>query len=209
MILTATVMKYIPTKAYFYVDDRTKHAFLIDPGAQSEALLKIVRERELIIEKILLTHGHFDHIGAVSTIQKELSSPVCMGIRGREYIENPEWNLSAQTDEPIVLKNVTFLPAGTTLTLSSNPEYTLQIIDSPGHTTDGVIYYSSRDKVAFVGDTIFAGSYGRTDLYGGDESTLLHTIQNVVFKLPDDTILLSGHSEPTTVASEKKMAWHI
>ncbi len=209
MIITATVMKYIPTNAYFYVDDGTKHAFLIDPGAQPEVLMKIVQERELIVEKILLTHGHFDHIGAVSTLQKELSVPVCMGMRGREYIENPEWNLSAQTDEPIVLKNVAFLPARTTLSLSSNPEYTLQVINSPGHTTDGVIYYDSRDKVAFVGDTIFAGNYGRTDLYGGDESTLLNTIHNVVFKLPAETVLLSGHSEPTTVSAEKKMALYV
>ncbi len=209
MILTATVMKYIPTNSYFYIDDNTNHSFLIDPGAQPDALIKIIKERGLIVEKILLTHGHFDHIGAVSVLQDKFSIPVCMGILGREYVENPKWNLSDQLEDPIVLKNVSYLPAGTRLVLSSTPRHVLQMMDAPGHTTDGVIYYSTEDKVAFVGDTIFAGSYGRTDLYGGNEATLLDTIRNVVFKLPDDTVLLSGHSEPTTVATEKKLAWYV
>ena len=109
MILQATVTKYIPTNAYIYADNETKHGFLIDPGAQAGKLLELIREKGLTIEAILLTHGHFDHIGAVSELQETLKIPVYMGKKGRLYAENPVWNLSAQTDEPIVLSNVTYL----------------------------------------------------------------------------------------------------
>lgn len=103
MILQATVTKYIPTNAYIYADNETKHGFLIDPGAQAGKLLELIREKGLTIEAILLTHGHFDHIGAVSELQETLKIPVYMGQKGRLYAENPVWNLSAQTDKPIVL----------------------------------------------------------------------------------------------------------
>ena len=82
------------------------------------------------------------------------------------------------------------------------------MVPVPGHTADGCIYYSAKDNVAFVGDSIFQGSYGRTDLPGGDERELLQGIAQNILSLPEDTTLLSGHSEPTTVAAERQMPWY-
>ncbi|WP_303105913.1 MBL fold metallo-hydrolase [uncultured Mitsuokella sp.] len=203
MILQATVMKYIPTNAYFYIDNETKHGFLIDPGAQAGKLLEMIREKGFIIERILLTHGHFDHIGAVEEIRKALNIPVCMQANGRAYAENPVWNLSAQTEAPITLSDVTYLADYSTVSLADSSACDLTIIPVPGHTTDGAMYYTAKDGVAFVGDSIFEGSYGRTDMYGGDEATLLQNIRDKILTLPDETILLSGHSGPTTVREEK------
>ncbi|RHM54225.1 MBL fold metallo-hydrolase [Mitsuokella sp. AF33-22] len=203
MILQATVMKYIPTNAYFYIDNETKHGFLIDPGAQAGKLLEMIREKGFIIERILLTHGHFDHIGAVEEIRKALNIPVCMQANGRAYAENPVWNLSAQTEAPITLSDVTYLADYSTVSLAATSACDLTIIPVPGHTTDGAMYYTAKDGVAFVGDSIFEGSYGRTDMYGGDEATLLQNIRDKILTLPDETILLSGHSGPTTVREEK------
>lgn len=203
MILQATVMKYIPTNAYFYIDNETKHGFLIDPGAQAGKLLEMIREKGFIIERILLTHGHFDHIGAVEEIRKALNIPVCMQANGRAYAENPVWNLSSQTEAPITLPDVTYLPDYSTVSLASSSACDLTIIPVPGHTTDGAMYYTEKDGVAFVGDSIFQGSYGRTDMYGGDEATLLKNIREKILTLPPETILLSGHSAPTTVREEK------
>lgn len=203
MILQATVMKYIPTNAYFYIDNETKHGFLIDPGAQAGKLLEMIREKGFIIERILLTHGHFDHIGAVEEIRKALNIPVCMQANGRAYVENPVWNLSSQTEAPITLPDVTYLPDYSTVSLASSSACDLTIIPVPGHTTDGAMYYTEKDGVAFVGDSIFQGSYGRTDMYGGDEATLLKNIREKILTLPPETILLSGHSAPTTVREEK------
>ena len=203
MILQATVMKYIPTNAYFYIDNETKHGFLIDPGAQAGKLLGIIREKGFIIERILLTHGHFDHIGAGEELRKALNIPVCMQANGRAYAENPVWNLSAQTEVPITLSDVTYLADYSTVSLAATSACDLTIIPVPGHTTDGAMYYTAKDGVAFVGDSIFEGSYGRTDMYGGDEATLLQNIRDKILTLPDETILLSGHSGPTTVREEK------
>lgn len=203
MILQATVMKYIPTNVYFYIDNETKHGFLIDPGAQAGKLLEMIREKGFIIERILLTHGHFDHIGAVEELRKALHIPVCMQANGRAYAENPVWNLSAQTEAPITLSDVTYLADYSTVSLADSSACDLTIIPVPGHTTDGAMYYTAKDGVAFVGDSIFEGSYGRTDMYGGDEATLLQNIRDKILTLPDETILLSGHSGPTTVREEK------
>ena len=208
MILQAVVTKYLPTNAYFYIDDTTKHGFLIDPGAQADKLEQIAAEKGFVIEKILLTHGHFDHIGAVSELQKAWGAEVCMHENGRAYAENPAWNLSIQTGQGVVLENVTYLPDESVITLKDNPEHKLQLLAVPGHTSDGCTYYSAKDGVAFVGDSVFYESYGRTDLPGGDEETLLREITERILTLPRETILLSAHSEETTVEHERKMPWY-
>jgi glyoxylase-like metal-dependent hydrolase (beta-lactamase superfamily II) len=208
MILQAVVTKYIPTNAYFYIDDTTKHGFLIDPGAQADKLQQIVEEKGFVIEKILLTHGHFDHIGAVSELQKAWNAEVCMHENGKDYAENPDWNLSSQIGQGIVLDNVTYLPDNAIITLNANPEHKLQLIAVPGHTSDGCTYYSEKDGVAFVGDSVFYESYGRTDMPGGDEETLLKSIAQRIMCLPESTILLPGHDDRTSVEHERKMPWY-
>ena len=193
--------------AYFYIDDETRHGFLIDPGAQPDELLKIISERNFTIEKILLTHGHYDHIGAVNELQRALKIPACMGKGGNFYAEDTANNGSKFFEREIILNDVTILDGGEIVS-SANPEFKLTVIVAPGHTLDGTIYYSAKESVAFVGDTIFFGGHGRTDLAGGSERDLIKTIRDKVFALPDDTILLCGHGSPTTVAVEKSRPWY-
>ena len=203
MILKTEVHGVFATNSYFYIDDETLHGFLIDPGAEAEKLLQIISEKNFVIEKILLTHGHFDHIGAVEELQKKLKIPVCMQKNGDDYVKNPVMNLSAYFNLNITLKNVNFLEDYGEIILNANKNFFLKIIPCAGHTTDSAIFYSEKDKVAFVGDTIFLGSVGRSDFPGGNEKILYKNIREKIFTLPDETILLSGHSEPTTVANEK------
>ncbi len=203
MILTVEVFGIIDENAYFFIDDATKHGFLIDPGAEADRLLKIVDERKFTIEKILLTHGHFDHIGAVNEIQRALKISVCMSKGGNYYAKDPAINCSAFVGDSIVLDDVTCLPDYSEIALDANKNFSVKLIPAPGHTRDGAIYYSAKEGVAFVGDTIFCGSYGRVDLPGGSERDLMQTIKNVVFTLPDETILYTGHGSATTVAAEK------
>ena len=203
MILKTEVHGIFATNSYFYIDDETLHGFLIDPGAEAEKLLQIIFEKNFVIEKILLTHGHFDHIGAVEELQKNLKIPVCMQKNGGDYVKNPVWNLSAYFNLNMTLDNVNFLEDYSEINLNANENFSLKIIPTPGHTTDSAIFYSAKDKIAFVGDTIFLGSVGRTDFPGGDEKILIQTLREKIFTLPSETILFSGHSEPTTVANEK------
>lgn len=208
MILQVTVTEYLPTNVYFYIDEESKHGFIIDPGAEADKLKKVAAEQGFVIEKILLTHGHFDHIAAVNELQEAWGAEVYMQENGRDYAENPAWNLSNQLGAGIILHDVNYLPDNAVITLQDNPEHKLQLFHVPGHTSDGCIYYSEQDGIAFVGDCVFRESYGRTDLPGGDEDTLLTNIVERILTLPKETILLSAHSEETTVEHEMKMPWY-
>lgn len=203
MIYSVEVGYIIPTNSYFYIDDETKAGFLIDAGAEPEKLLHLIAEKNFSIEKILITHGHYDHIGAAAAIQKKLNIPICMQQNGKIYAENIAWNLSTAFGDEIILDNVTYLEDYSEIILNANPNFKLQIIPCAGHTTDGAIYYSAKDGIAFVGDSIFKGSFGRTDLPGGDFNMLIKNIKEKILTFPDETILLSGHSPETTVAAEK------
>lgn len=194
--------------AHFYVEEKTRHGFLIDPGAQAAKLLKTIEREHYTIEKILLTHGHYDHIGAVNELRAALNVPVCMGRGGLFYAEDPFANGSAFFRQNILLDAVTILEDAAQIILSVDANFMLEVIAAPGHTLDGTIYYSAKDSLAFVGDTIFYGGHGHTDLTGGSEQDLLNTIRRKVFALPDDTILYCGHGKRTTVAAEKTRSFY-
>lgn len=209
----------ITTNAYFYGDDATRCAFLIDPGFEPERLLTAIRAQDLTVERILLTHGHFDHIGAALAVSDALGAlPICMWEKGKKYAESPDWNLSANFFPPVGFTlpaaRMTYLPDGATIALKAAPACRLQLLATPGHTEDGCTYVSEADetaggdRLAFVGDTIFRASYGATHFPGGDERTLLKSIKTRLLTLPEDTILLSGHSEPTTVSDERQRPWY-
>ena len=219
MIFCTEVHGPITTNAYFYGDDATRCAFLIDPGFEPERLLAAVRTQGLTLERILLTHGHFDHIGAALAVSDALGGiPICMEEKGKNYAEDPQWNLSAQFFPPagftLPRERLTYLLDGAILTLKAAPACRLHLLATPGHTEDGCTYVSEVDetaggrRLAFVGDTIFRGSYGATHFPGGDERTLLQSIKTRLLTLPEDTILLSGHSEPTTVGEERQRPWY-
>ena len=203
MIISVEVFEVIDENAYIFFDDETRHGFLIDPGAQADKILKTAAAHGVTIEKILLTHGHFDHIGAVNEIQRALKIPVCMSAGGNYYAKDPAINCSAFVGAPIILDDVTCLPDDSEIFLDANKNFGVKLIPAPGHTLDGAIYYSAGEGVAFVGDTIFCGSYGRVDLPGGSELSLMRTIREKVLTLPDETILYAGHGPQTTVAAEK------
>ena len=204
MIAEVPVKGYFEENTFFYIDDRTKHGFIIDPGAQGRALLSLIRRNGWTIEKILLTHGHFDHTGAVDEIRDTLKIPVLTHERSDEYLLDAEKNLSALCGPSIIIKGVEYIRDGDVVSLESDPEFLLKVIYTPGHTTDSVIFYSEREKVAFVGDTIFKGSIGNYQYPGGNLHDLESSIIDRIFKLPDDTLLCSGHSEQTTVGTEKR-----
>ena len=204
MIVQVPVIAHFIENCFFYIDDTTKHGFIIDPGAQAEKLLGIIREKGWIIEKILLTHGHFDHIGAVNEIRSALQIPVLAYKSDNDYLRDPEWNLSPSFGLSIIIENAETIVDGQIIRLDSDPAFSLKVIYTPGHTTDSVIYYSERDHAAFVGDTIFKDSIGNYQLPGGNFAAIQKSIMERVFTLPDDTVLYSGHTEQTTVGTEKR-----
>ena len=205
MIRRIVVKDVFAVNCYFYIDDETHHGFLIDPGAQASRILQKIAENGWTIERILLTHGHFDHTGAVSEIAQTLGIPYCIHRAGEKYLTDTHWNLSAYCGRNVYLDGAEYFDDGDVIRLEPNPSFALKVIHTPGHTPDSVIFYSQQDKVAFVGDTIFRDCPGSTQYIGGDEVLLYNSIFSRVLSLPDNTILYSGHTEPTTVDREKPL----
>ena len=205
MIQSVLIQEFFDSYCYFYIDDYTKHGFLIDPGAEPEKLLSMIRRNGWIIEKILLTHGHIDHIGGVNTILKEMDLPVYAHRKSKEFMMDEELNLSSIFGPPIRIKGIRYLDDGDEIVLKADPSFQLKVIYAPGHTVDSIVFYSARDDIAFVGDSIYKGCLGDYQYPGGDYDLLLRNVKEKILTLPEQTVLYSGHSEPTTVGAEKPL----
>ena len=195
---------YFEVNSYFWIDERTGHGFLIDPGAQGKALVELIREQGWTIEKILLTHGHFDHTGGIEALRRELDIPVYIHENGAAYLEDTRLNLSAWCGEHVVVNDAHYFQDDAVFSLAGHASPVLTAIHTPGHTPDSTTFYNAGDDIAFVGDTIFKGSIGNDQYPGGNRAQLLSSIQNRIFTLPEETVLYSGHSDPTTVGTERR-----
>ncbi len=200
MVTTIPVCGFIDENSYLFSDPETGLGFLIDPGAEEEEILDVIRQKNCTVRAILLTHGHFDHIGAVNGLRKVLNVPVYAHENAPAYLENEAYNLSPV---PLRVENIIPVKDGEIISLPENPSYNLKVIYTPGHTTDSVVYYCGARGLAFTGDTIFCGSYGNPGFPGGNIKTLFDSIKNRILTLNENTVLYSGHSGPTTVGRER------
>lgn len=193
----------LAANCYVYIDDTSLHGFIIDPSAHAEELLKMIKNNDWIIEKILLTHSHLDHIGAVLNVADVLGINYYALNTAAQYLSNPDF--STHFTDRNVLQNIKPLKDGDIISLTTNPNIALQVIATSGHTIDSVIYYDKANHIAFTGDTIFQSGIGRTDILGsgGNYSELLSNIKNKILTLPENTILYPGHGPNTTVKQEK------
>ena len=205
MIRCVPVRGYFEVNCYIWTDDQAGHGFLIDPGAQGHALLGLCRAQGWVIEGILLTHGHFDHFGGIPEIREEVDLPIYIHPAGEAYLTSPRLNLSYFCHCDMTLNGARYFRDGDRLSLRASPESSLRVLHTPGHTPDSVVLYDEKHGLAFVGDTIFRGSRGNDGYPGGDGGQLMQSIRERILTLPDDTILYSGHSAPTTVRSEKPL----
>lgn len=203
MIITLPVTGVFTTNSYFLIDSETNHGFLIDPGAEANTLLNYIKDNNLIIEKILLTHGHFDHIGAVKEISEALNIPVYIHEKGKKYIQNPVWNLSSSCGQNITIEATNYMKDNDLIKLDTNCNFKLRVIYVPGHTLDGVVFYDENEKAAFVGDNIINGGIGSSEFYGGDLVTLLTGVKHKILTMPEDTVLYPGHGQTTNVRNMK------
>ncbi|MDO5295846.1 MAG: MBL fold metallo-hydrolase [bacterium] len=183
---------------------QSRHGFVIDPGSESKKLIRIIEQNNWTIEKILLTHGHFDHLGAVNGLRERYHIPVYAYTGADRYLLDTAMNLSQPCRLSITVKADHYLQDGETIALEANPSFTLQTIYTPGHTADSCVYYSRRDHVAFVGDTIFKGGIGSYGYPGGDKTALIRSVLNKILSLPKETVFYSGHSEPSTIGTERR-----
>ena len=205
MIKELQVQGVFAENTYFYIDEHSKSGFIIDPGAQAGVIYDVVKRNGWTIEKILLTHGHFDHFGAAELLREKLVAPIYIYPQDASYLADPYLNLSGNSGQSITVSHYEEMYDGEIIRLKANSEFYLKVIHTPGHTPGSVTYYSPKERAAFVGDLLYQHGPGLTDFPGGNRAVLEESIVNKIFTLPDDTVLLSGHSSPITVGQEKKI----
>ena len=204
MIKELTVEGVFAENTYFYIDPLSKSGFLIDPGAQAGIIYDAIQRNGWHIEKILLTHGHFDHMGAAELLREKLVAPVYIYPQDAPYLTDPYLNLSGQY-QPITVPHYEELHDGEIIRLKANSGFYLKVIHTPGHTPGSVTYYSPDESAAFVGDLLYQHGPGLTNFPGGDPRLLQESIVDKILTLPDNTVLLSGHSSPITVGRQRQL----
>jgi glyoxylase-like metal-dependent hydrolase (beta-lactamase superfamily II) len=204
-IRTAAVPPFFKN-GYVVSCEHTRAGVLIDPGDEVDELLEGIQRDRLDIRAILLTHAHLDHVTGVGRAKTALGVSVWLH-RADLFLyqgvveQGRMFGLSLKPPPPVDL----FYEPGTTIRFG---RYVVEMLPTPGHCPGGVcLAIGPQDRTArdlFVGDTLFAGSIGRTDLPGGDLDTLLHSIRTVLFTFPDDTPVHSGHGPATTIGVERR-----
>jgi hydroxyacylglutathione hydrolase len=191
--------------------EETREGVIVDPGDEVDELLAAAERHRLDVKAILLTHAHLDHVTGVARAKQALGVPVWLHrddnfLYERVVQQGQMFGLPVDPQPPIDH----FYDPSTQQPLRFG-RYDVRVLHTPGHCPGGVCLAISKDAedtkelpTLIVGDTLFAGSIGRTDLPGGDMETLLRSIREVLFSFPDDCVVWSGHGEPTTIGREKR-----
>lgn len=191
----------IITNSYIILDENKKEAAIIDPGGEADKIIDMISSLDVQIKYIILTHCHIDHIGALNQIKEYTKATVIMSRKGSEEINNPDMNLSRYFGRDLANINIDARIDDGDLIHIGNLEF--KVIETPGHTEDGICLYCEKENLVFSGDTMFAGTWGRTDLPSGSMDKIMDSISNKLLVLPDETVVYPGHDRPTTVGDEK------
>ena len=205
------VLGVCQTNCYFLYRDGTQDAVVVDPADKGANIYAALQKNGFRVAGILLTHGHFDHIwgldglrdAAGAAAEAEGLEPVkayaCKA--ERELLKNAGMNVSRQAGRACETYADVYVEDGEEITLAG---MTCRVIATPGHTGGGCCYYFQEAGILVSGDTLFAGSVGRTDFPTGSMGTLVRSIKEKLFVLPEDTRVYPGHGESTTIGDEKK-----
>jgi hydroxyacylglutathione hydrolase len=189
----------LETNAYLVVDAGSRHALLIDPGLGSEGIHEVIRDERLELVAIVNTHGHFDHVCGNAFFQAKTGAPVWIHADDAPMMRQAAGQaLAFGFQVPTPPPPDRLLGEGDEVAIGGTR---MQILHTPGHTPGGISLYGER--VVFVGDALFAGSIGRTDIPGGSTERLLASIRTKLLSLPDETVVYPGHGPTTTIGEER------
>lgn len=196
------VLGQIQTNCYFAINEATKETIVIDPADRPDSVLRKAVDEGLTLKAIFLTHGHADHMLGVPELKAKLGIPVYACEAEKALLADPAQNLSPA----LFRKSVSFaadvwVKDGQELEVAGMK---FRVYGTPGHTPGGCCYYSAEAGVLFSGDTLFAGSVGRTDFPGGSMSALVRGIKEKLTPLPDETKVYPGHMEESTIGAERR-----
>lgn len=198
MLIKNIVVGPLEVNCFIIVDEETKQAVVIDPGDEPDRIMDIIKENKLTVEHVVCTHGHFDHVGAVSELKQETGAKVLIH-KDELVIYNAAKDMAAFWGyelDPLPAPDM-FVAEGDEIKAGG---LSFKVIHTPGHSPGGICLYGER--ILVTGDTLFAGSVGRTDFYGGDMNELKKSFVRLM-SLPPETKVLTGHGPSSTIGREK------
>ncbi len=189
------------TNCYFVYREGSSKVIFIDPADYGDQIFQAMKNNGFEVSAILLTHGHFDHIWGCSRLRQLTSAPVYAYEGEEKVLLSADLNVSAGAGRACTVKANTLLKDGEEVTVE---DMTFKVIATPGHTQGSCCYYFEEAGMLISGDTIFEESVGRTDLPTGSMGTLVRSVKEKLFVLPDDVVVYPGHGDSTTIGHEKQ-----
>lgn len=192
----------VGTNCFIAANSETKETLIIDPGDNAAVITDYADKNQLRPAAVLLTHGHFDHCMAAEQLAEHYGIPIYVHEEDKETMENPAYNCCGMIGRELVFHaDQYFHGEKDHLSLAG---FEIDVFHTPGHTPGGVCFYVESEGILFSGDTLFCESVGRTDFPKGSMSQLVRSIQEKLLPLPNDTKVLPGHGEWTTIGSERQ-----
>jgi hydroxyacylglutathione hydrolase len=183
-------------------DETTHEAMVIDPGDNIDEVLALIRKHNLQVKQIVITHAHIDHVGGAMKLRAATGAPILLNQNDYALLKmldvQATWIGVADPGKVEIDRSIT---TGETVTAG---QHTAQILHTPGHTEGSICLYFQAEKKLIAGDTLFAGSIGRTDLPGGSTQKIMRSLHDTVMALPDETVVIPGHGELTTIGEERE-----
>lgn len=200
MEIVSFVVGPLQSNSYLVIDEASRRAAVIDPGMESEVVLDAAGRRGLQVESVIITHGHFDHVFSTALFKAKTGAEVVMHPDDLPLLADvPQTARFFGIKAPVPPDPDRLVREGDTIGVGG---LSLRVLETPGHTPGSISL--CLDGAVFVGDTLFAGSVGRTDLAGGSLEVLLRSIQTKLLALPDRTVVYAGHGPATSIGVERR-----
>ena len=196
-----TPQKNLLTNTYIVCDEKSKETMVIDPGGEPERIIEMLDILNADLKYIFLTHCHADHTGGVKKLKSEKGGKILISRADSEGLYNEEISLAyiIEAENPD-LEADSRLDDGDLIHVG---DLQFKVIETPGHTKGGLCLYCEKERLVFTGDTLFSGTWGRTDLPTGNFVEIIDSITNKLMTLPDETIVYPGHGRTTMIEDEK------
>lgn len=192
---------YVQTNCYFVYDDEKREAIVFDPAADGVGIYNALLKNEIKVSAIMLTHGHFDHIMGANELREKAGVKIYASELEKDLLASSELNVSNQIGRNYTVEADVYLKDNEKVTING---IEIKMISTPGHTAGSCCYLIEGEKLLIAGDTLFAGSCGRTDLPTGSGGMLDRSLKEKLMRLDDEIKVYPGHGESTTIGYERK-----